>query len=107
MSQAASQDSLPSFSPPSPQIWEAWGWSPPPFPRTTQSRGWARGGAILAAEMLMLRFTSEYYLLVPRRSNASDIYKKLEFPASSVVQFQMPFWFATALFNLQPAGPVR
>lgn len=55
--------------------------------------------------MLMMRFTPEFYLLVPRRSNASDIYKKLEFPASSVVQFQMLFGFRLRSLISSQLGP--
>lgn len=103
MSQAASQDALPSSSP-LPKSGKGWGWFPP-LPCTSRIRGRAPGGAILPAETLMMRFTSEYYLLVPRRSNASDIYKKLEFPASSVVQFQMLFGFRLRSLISSQLGP--
>lgn len=101
MSQAASQDALPSSSP-LPKSGKAGDGSPP---CTSRIRGRAPGGAILPAETLMMRFTSEYYLLVPRRSNASDIYKKLEFPASSVVQFQMLFGFRLRSLISSQLGP--
>lgn len=101
MSQAASQDALPSSSP-LPKSEKAGDGSPP---CTTRTRGCARGGVILPAETLMMRFTAEYYLLVPRRSNASDIYKKLEFPASSVVQFQMLFGFRLRSLISSQLGP--
>lgn len=90
MSQAASQDALPPF----PRLRGVGRVFPP---CTTHVRGFA--------ETLMMRFTLEFYLLVPRRSNASDIYKKLEFPASSVVQFQMLFGFQLCSLISSQLGP--
>lgn len=65
----------------------------------------ARGGAASPGEVLMLRFTSERCLMAPRRSNASYIYKKLEFPASSVVQFQMLFGLRRRSLISSQLGP--
>lgn len=101
MSQAASQDALLSLFP-LPKSGRAGDGVPP---CTTRIRGCARGGVILPTETLMMRFTSEYYLLVPRRSNASDIYRKLEFPASLVVQFQMLFGFRLRSLISSQLGP--
>lgn len=56
-------------------------------------------------ETLMMRFPSELCLMVPRHSNASYIHKKLEFPASSVVQFQMLFGFRLRSLISGQLGP--
>lgn len=54
---------------------------------------------------LMMRFPSELCLMVPRHSNDSYIHKKLEFPASSVVQFQMLFGFRLCSLISSQLGP--